>query len=105
MAFEPLAPPVLPTGIRKPTPAEIAEVTAQMPTSAVPVMIAGGEAFDASVLEAWPAGSHCACKRNKKGKPCGHIWKTRIAGKPTACPGCKQARWDQEPHQRKRKSK
>jgi len=108
MAFEPLAPPILPTGIRKPTAAEIAEVMTRANPERPEQLKQVAEELQQSVerFETWPAGSHCECKRNRKdGRRCGHIWKTRIAGKPTACPSCKQSRWDQEPHQRKRKSK
>ncbi len=109
MAFEPLAPPTLPAGIRKPTAAEIAEVTASLPPDHE--IKVSDVVFDpnAPIVERhaiWPIGTACACLRNHKdGKPCGHKWKTRAAGKPAACPKCKQARWDSEPKQRKRKGK
>ena len=108
MAFEPLVAPTLPAGIRKPTAAEIAEVMTQANPDRTKQIEQAAQDLQHSIekMEAWPAGSHCECHRNRKnGKPCGHVWKTRIPGKPTACPRCKQARWDQEPHQRKRKSK
>lgn len=30
----------------------------------------------------------CKCEAQTKGKPCGHVWTTRLDGIPKNCPNC-----------------
>lgn len=90
MAFERLERPVPPI------------VNVQVPAEAF--QTSGKPKFSPEAI--WPAGTPCVClRKHKDGSECGHRWKTRMAGKPNACPKCKQSRWDVAPRQAKRRQK